>query len=144
MLTAGEHHIPLKSIEKEFPNGIKVAHIVVGDEEDPQAASVFMSDLPANFDVASPHTHACDYVEIVLEGSIRVGKRWYKANDARLVKAHTGYGPLVTGPEGCRVIIIFSNANWLPIPLGSAEEHGLYPDLAAQMFGGRPVPARKS
>jgi hypothetical protein len=144
MLTAGEHHIDLKTIEKELPNGIRVAHVVVGDEEDEQATHVFMSDLPANTEIATPHTHACDYLEIVLEGSIRVGKTWYKANEARVVKAHTGYGPLVTGPDGCKQIIIFSNANWVPIPLGSAAEHGLYPELVTEMFGGKPVAPVKS
>ena len=48
----------------------------------------------------APHTHACDYTEIVLEGSEEVTRKWRSAGDITIVKGGTVYGPLIAGPEG--------------------------------------------
>lgn len=70
---------------------------------------VILSDLPPHH-VEPPHTHAGDYIEIVLEGSLRVGKTDMGRGDARTTQAGTGYGPLVAGPDGCLRLTIFESA----------------------------------
>jgi hypothetical protein len=56
-----------------------------------------------------PHSHVCDYTEILLEGSEQVTRKWHHAGDVRVVKAGTVYGPLVAGPEGVTKLIIFKD-----------------------------------
>lgn len=53
------------------------------------------------------HTHEADYMEIILEGSEEVTRRWRRAGDITIVKAGTVYGPLIAGPEGVTKLIIF-------------------------------------
>jgi len=62
-----------------------------------------------------PHTHPTDYAEIVLEGTQQIGRRWYGPGDIRVVRANTPYGPLIAGPGGCTVLIIFRTGDSAPI-----------------------------
>ena len=41
------------------------------------------------------------------EGSVQVTRRWYHEGDIRIVKGGTVYGPVIAGPEGATVLIIF-------------------------------------
>lgn len=68
-----------------------------------------------------PHTHRCNYLEYIVSGSQKVGKTWFEAGDVRRVSASTGYGPILIGPDGCTVLIVFQEGGKsAPIPLGSA------------------------
>jgi anti-sigma factor ChrR (cupin superfamily) len=73
-----------------------------------------------------PHTHGCNYLEYIVEGSQRVGKVSFSAGDVRWASAGTGYGPIEVGPDGCTVMIVFQSADQAPmIPLGMARrDHG--------------------
>ena len=69
----------------------------------------------------SPHLHDPDYAEIILEGSLQVTRRWYHEEDIRIVKGGTVYGPVIAGPDGATVLIIFrggSPVNRPPRPDG--------------------------
>jgi hypothetical protein len=68
------------------------------------------------------HTHDCDYSEIILEGSQKVGNKWLYPGDIRIGLANRGYGPLVAGPEGARVLVIFATGRWPGIPLGKQND----------------------
>jgi len=80
---------------------------------DPGRPLTVLSEYPPNHRVA-PHTHGCDYTEIVVEGALRVGKVELGKGDVRIMKAGTGYGPLVSGPDGCKVLTIFDRADGSP------------------------------
>ena len=68
-----------------------------------------------------PHTHRCNYLEYIVSGSQKVGKTWFEAGDVRRVTANTGYGPILIGPAGCTVLIVFQEGGKsAPIPLGRA------------------------
>jgi len=53
------------------------------------------------------HSHLCDYVEIVLEGSEMVGREWRHAGDVVIVQGGTVYGPLIVGEHGLVKLVIF-------------------------------------
>ena len=63
------------------------------------------SYYPPGWEV-QPHTHACDYMEIILEGSQKVTGKWHHAGDVRIARAGTVYGPLIAGPEGVRAFLV--------------------------------------
>ena len=96
----------------EFPGtGIRSSKFVLGDPDDPDAPVVFNSYFPPGSRVEAHH-HACDYAEIILEGSQEVTRRMHHAGDVRIVGGGRGYGPLIAGPEGVHVIVIFRNQDW--------------------------------
>ena len=91
--------------------GIKSARFILGHPDDPDAPVVFRSYFPPGCTVP-PHHHRCDYAEIILEGTQQVTGKWHKAGDVRYVVGGRGYGPLIAGPEGVHVIVIFRNQDW--------------------------------
>ncbi len=97
---------------KELPNGVRSRGFVID----------------------SGHSHQCDYAEIILHGSQQVTRRWYKAGDVRIVKAGTVYGPLVAGPEGATVIVIFRHSNWEPVPARQSDTDGLFVGELARLM----------
>jgi hypothetical protein len=50
-----------------------------------------------------------------LQGSQKVGDKWYHAGDARIVKAGDVYGPIEAGPEGSTAIIVFAHGDYVPV-----------------------------
>lgn len=89
--------------------GIESRGFVVGDPDDPAGAPKV---LRVRFDPwvrIGMHTHDTDYAEIVLAGSQRVGGRWYRPGDIRVVRAGAVYGPLTSGPDGATVMIVFAD-----------------------------------
>jgi len=90
----------------EYANGIKSSQFKIGDDDDEQAPVVLIGTWPPGATVG-PHSHVSDYAEIIIAGSQQVTRRWHHAGDVRIVKGGTTYGPLVAGPEGVTVLIIF-------------------------------------
>jgi hypothetical protein len=81
---------------------------------------VLALDYPPGFRLPS-HKHSCGHVEVVLAGSLDVGGRHEVAGDIRVVPAGAGYGPLVAGPDGCRVLEFFPDRSSL---LGEMDDPG--------------------
>lgn len=100
----------------ELAEGMTTSTFRVGVPEDADAPTVFKTYFPPNMEVPA-HTHACDYAEIILEGSQQVTRRWHHAGDIRIVKAGTVYGPLIAGPEGVTVLLIFRDGRYQPVPV---------------------------
>jgi quercetin dioxygenase-like cupin family protein len=96
---------------RQYPCGALSSRFVIGDEDDVAAPVVMRGVFPPNA-VVAPHSHPCDYAEIILEGTQQVTRRWHKAGDIRIVKAGTVYGPLIAGPEGVTVLVIFRSGDW--------------------------------
>lgn len=92
--------------------GVRYAQFLL-DEGVASSPSVVLAKFVAGERV-DPHTHGCNYLEYVVEGSQRVGKVTFKAGDVRLVTAGAGYGPIEIGPEGCTVLIVFQDAQKSP------------------------------
>ena len=128
-----ERHTSVDELAVQLPCGIRTSHFVVGDEESKTSPHVFISDWPPNAE-ADPHTHAVDYFEYVISGTQRVGKKWFKAGDIRIARGGTYYGPLVAGPEGCRVMVMFAGSAWEPVPVTLAKAASLYPGVFKQML----------
>ena len=97
---------------QEYDNGARVASFILGDPDDPDAPVIFTGVYPPGSRTAAHH-HVNDYAEILLEGSQQITNKWRHAGDVRIVKAGTGYGPLIAGPEGCRTLVIFRNQDWM-------------------------------
>lgn len=95
----------------EFEGGIRSSRFVLGDPDDPDAPLVFNSYFPPGCRVEA-HRHRCDYAEIILEGTQEVSRKWHKAGDVRYVVGDRGYGPLIAGPEGVHVIVIFRKQDY--------------------------------
>ncbi|MDA0339955.1 MAG: hypothetical protein O2910_09025 [Proteobacteria bacterium] len=88
----------------------------VGLPDNEAAPTVFNMWFPPGCTI-EVHTHACDYSEIIIEGSQKVGGKWLYPGDIRIGLANRGYGPLVAGPDGARVLVIFANGQWPGITL---------------------------
>ena len=80
------------------------------DEKNPHAPGIILSKFDPGTRIP-PHTHGSNYFEYIIEGGQTVGKKWYGKGDIRIVRAGTGYGPLVIGPEGCTALIVFEDGS---------------------------------
>ncbi len=101
--------------------GVSYARFLM-DEDDTTSPLVILTKFEAGARV-EPHTHGTNYFEYVIEGEQTVGKTTFGRGDVRFAKAGTGYGPIMIGPEGCTVIIVFQNATGaMTIPLGKAKQ----------------------
>lgn len=103
-----------------LPTGVQTCLYRVGDPDDEASPTVFRVFFPPGC-LVEAHTHACDYTEIILEGSQRVGAQWHKAGDIRLGLANRGYGPLEAGPEGATVLFMFADGRWPAHKLGNND-----------------------
>lgn len=106
--------------ETTLPTGVKTRMYKVGDPTSAMSPTVFKVFFPPDCTVEA-HTHDCDYTEILLEGTQRVGAQWHKAGDIRVGLANRGYGPLVAGPEGCTVMFVFADGRWPALTLGKND-----------------------
>lgn len=90
-------------------SGLGVARLSIGD------AAVVVTECPAAF-VVSAHGHDTDYVEVFLDGRLRIGRAWFRAGDVRIVPAGTVYGPLRSGPDGATTLQVYAGGSVQPIP----------------------------
>ncbi|KHK91168.1 cupin domain-containing protein [Novosphingobium malaysiense] len=102
--------------EGESP-GIRYARFLL-EEGSGTSPMVILSRFEPG-EVVGAHTHDTNYFEYVIEGEQTVGKVTFGKGDVRLVSAGTGYGPIVIGPQGCTVLIVFQEAaRAMTIPKG--------------------------
>ena len=102
--------------EITLPTTAVASMFKVGLPDNPQAPTIFKMWFPPGCLIES-HTHDCDYSEIILEGAQQVGRKWLYPGDVRIGLANRGYGPLLAGPEGASVLVIFATGKWPGIPL---------------------------
>ena len=119
--------------EITLPSGIITSMYKVGDPADESSPTVFKVYYPPECYVEA-HTHDCNYTEIVLEGTQRVGATWHKAGDVRVGLANRGYGPLVAGPEGATVLFMFEDGRWPALTIGNNDGSTLRSDVIADHF----------
>lgn len=93
--------------------GIRLAHFVMSDDpndRDAPLASIFY--MRPNF-VLPSHDHDCYRVEVVIEGSLRVGDQVLHAGDVSVSRPGEAYGPHIAGPTGALTVEIFSRQKGL-------------------------------
>jgi hypothetical protein len=117
----------------ELPDGSRVSSVRVGEEDDLDSPLLLMMSFPPNGRIPV-HSHQTDYAEVIIEGTQYVGRRLHQAGDVRIVKAGTAYGPLVAGPEGARVLVIFRDSRWRGQPTQSSEADELRRDILGRFI----------
>ena len=60
-------------------------------------------------------------MEIILEGTQKVSGKWLYPGDIRIGLANRGYGPLIAGPEGVTVLVIFADGHWPAVTIGAGD-----------------------
>jgi quercetin dioxygenase-like cupin family protein len=85
-------------------------YVLVGDPGDPFQLLVPDIRIPPN-QVWPLHWHDCWTVVLVLEGQCVVGDWCMGPGDVFVTEPAIEYGPLVNGPEGCRLLEIFARAH---------------------------------
>jgi anti-sigma factor ChrR (cupin superfamily) len=102
--------------------GVRYARFLLDEASAATSPMVILSKFEPGAEV-DPHTHGCNYLEYIIEGSQRVGKVNFEAGDVRWAAGGAGYGPIKVGPEGCTVLIVFQEAaKAITIPLGKARK----------------------
>jgi|TARA_B110000503_G_C6983584_1_gene344306 hypothetical protein len=114
-----------------LPNGVISKMYRIGCPKDPSSPTVFKVYYPPGC-LIEAHTHECDYTEIILDGTQKVGAEWHGAGDVRLGLANRGYGPLLTGPEGASVLFIFKDGRWPAKTIGNNDGSTLHSDVIAE------------
>lgn len=105
----------------------------IGRPDQDSSPTVFKVYFPPDCRIEA-HTHDCDYSEIILQGSQRVSGKWLHEGDIRIGLANKGYGPLIAGPEGCTVLVIFADGNWPAIEIGAGDGSTLGTNQLTQRF----------
>ncbi len=122
---------------KDGPNGQVRAHfpggqvwsetVIVGDlKRDSFQLAVPDIRLPAN-QIWPLHWHDCWVGIVILEGECMIGDWWMKPGDVLITAAELEYGPLLIGPDGCRMFEIFAQLH--KHPGGYAKEYRDHPTL---------------
>lgn len=101
-------------------SGAVTSQYRVGRPSDDAAPTIFKVEFPPDCRIEA-HTHDCDYSEIILRGSQKVGAKWLHEGDIRVGLANKGYGPLVAGPDGVTVLVIFADGNWPAVQIGAGD-----------------------
>ena len=100
--------------------------LLLGDKDDSFQMLVPDIRLPAN-QFWPLHWHDCWTAVLVLEGQCLIGDWWMQPGDVFITEPSLEYGPLVIGPQGCRLFEIFAKAHLAPG--GYAPEYRDHPTL---------------
>ena len=118
-------------------SGAVTSQYRVGRPSSDSSPTVFRVEFPPDCRIEA-HTHACDYSEIILKGSQKVSGRWLREGDIRVGLANQAYGPLIAGPEGVTVLVIFADGNWPAIEVGAGDGSTLGVDELRKRFSAAP------
>ena len=100
--------------------GVETSSYRIGLPSLESSPTVFKAYFPPDCRIEA-HTHACDYSEIILEGTQKVSGKWLYPGDIRIGLANRGYGPLIAGPEGVTVLVIFADGHWPAVTIGAGD-----------------------
>lgn len=84
--------------------------LMIGEANDPFQVMLPDIRMPSN-QYWPLHWHDCWTVVLLLEGSCCIGDWWMKPGDVFVTVPSLEYGPLVSGPKGCRLFEIFAQAH---------------------------------
>jgi hypothetical protein len=93
--------------------GVRLAHFVMSDDKnDMEAPLASIFYMRPNF-VLPKHDHDCYRVEVVIDGSLRIGDKVLSAGDVSVSRPGEAYGPHIAGPTGVLTVEIFSRQKGL-------------------------------
>ena len=122
---AGRGHKDIFAANMEWTKvgeGVRYTQFSLDESHAAEAPLVILSVFEPG-ELVNPHTHGCNYLEYIVQGSQMVGKVNFKAGDVRWAAAGTGYGPIKVGADGCTVLIVFQEAGKSsPTLLGKASK----------------------
>jgi hypothetical protein len=112
MTSISAHGITLQTWEElDFHDflGNRLALLEVeGEDGEPGTAVILCIDYQPGFFVDA-HKHRTGHVELIVDGSLRVGDQWERKGDIRVVPAGVSYGPIQAGDEGCKGMEFFAD-----------------------------------
>jgi len=112
MTSTSAHGITLQTWEElDFHDflGNRLALLEVeGEDGEPGTAVILCIDYQPGFFVDA-HKHRTGHVELIVDGSLRVGDQWERKGDIRVVPAGVSYGPIQAGDEGCKGMEFFAD-----------------------------------
>jgi hypothetical protein len=85
--------------------------VALGEQADGPVVLFLVS--PPNLKWAA-HSHNTDTVTSVVEGSVRVGRKWYGPGSVRVQECGSVYGPGITGSDGAKTVVCYANRQGLP------------------------------
>ena len=100
--------------------------LLVGDKDNDFQMLVPDIRLPAN-QLWPLHWHDCWTLVVIVEGQCLIGDWWMQPGDVFITEPSLEYGPLLIGPQGCRLFEIFAKAHLSPG--GYAPEYRDHPTL---------------
>jgi hypothetical protein len=92
----------------DLPFNIQMRLFGLGEPDDPAAPTFVITRLPAN-GVLPPHHHESTFVDVVVQGSVKVGDKWYHPGDVRCLAWGVDYGPSEAGPEGVTLLEFYAD-----------------------------------
>lgn len=118
---------PNGEVLADVPGGQTWSDIVLlGSRED--AFQLLLPDIRMPPNQYWPlHWHDAWTVVLLLEGRCCIGDWWMQPGDVFITEPSLEYGPLVSGPQGCRLFEIFAKAHLAPG--GYAPEYRDHPTL---------------
>ena len=78
------------------------------------------------------HCHDTETITVVVEGSVRVGTKWYGPGSVRVQERGSVYGPGRTGPDGAKTVVFYADRRGLPDQFPRDEDRRTYADLPAR------------
>jgi hypothetical protein len=140
MTSISAHGITLQTWE-ELPfhdflvNRLAILEIE-GEDGKPGSAVILCIDYQPGFFVDA-HKHRTGHVELIVDGSVRVGDQWERKGDIRVVPAGVSYGPIQAGDEGCKAMEFFADRkDILPMlddRVAAAQQGGDAAELRARL-----------
>ncbi len=106
-----------------MPGGAVVTHFSIGPPEDKRRPAFSGASYPPGFIVAPQHAQSPTTPRSSSKVQ-QITRRWHHAGDIQVVQGGTVYGPLVAGPEGVTVLVIFRDNRWQAIPV-DADNSGM-------------------
>lgn len=125
-VTRGRMELDFGSPALSEPGMVAVA---LGEQPDGPMALLVCS--PPNLEWAAHH-HDTETITIVIEGSVRVGTRWYGPGSVRIQERGSVYGPGMTGPDGAKTIVFFADRRGLPDEYVREADRVAYAHLPAR------------
>jgi hypothetical protein len=118
---------PNAEVHRDYPGGQTFSELLIlGDESNDFQMAIPDIRLPAN-QYWPMHWHDAWTVVLVLEGECLIGDWWMQTGDIFITEPSLEYGPLVIGPNGCRMFEVFAKLHLARG--GYAPEYSDHPTL---------------
>jgi hypothetical protein len=118
---------PNNEVANEIPGGQTWSEIVMlGNEMDDFIYALPDIRMPPN-QLWPMHWHDCWTLVIMLEGTCLLGDWYMQPGDIYIAEPSVEYGPLLIGPNGCRLLEVFGDLSLSPG--GYGPEYADHPTL---------------